>query len=231
MNDVLVAFGSLRAELNVPTLSARLAQHIEQLILRGTLRPGARLIEETIARHLGISRASLREAMIGLEAAGLIAREGNARVIRRLGDHDLVELYEMWTILECEVAAMACLHASASDRSALVGIMNAMEATKDVALFRELNLDFHQALVAPCPNTRLVDTYTGCLKQIRWAGAISLGVSGADTKTSCREHRQIAKSYFDKDQQRVRDLVRAHLSAGAGRSLAALSTGGLRRVT
>jgi len=106
-----------------------------------------------------------------------------------------------------------------------VGIMNAMEATKDVALFRELNLDFHQALVAPCPNTRLVDTYTGCLKQIRWAGAISLGVSGADTKTSCREHRQIAKSYFDKDQQRVRDLVRAHLSAGAGRSLAALSTG------
>jgi DNA-binding GntR family transcriptional regulator len=224
MNDVLVAFGSLRTELNVPTLSARLAQHIEQLILRGTLRPGARLIEETIARHLGISRASLREAMIGLEAAGLIAREGNARVIRRLVDHDLVELYEMWAILEGEAAGMACLQASGSDRSALKKIMNEMEATKDLDLFRELNLDFHQALVAPCPNSRLVEAYTGCLKQIRWAGVISLGVTSADTETSCREHRQIAQSYFDKDQQRVRDLLRAHLSEGAGRSLAALST-------
>lgn len=223
MNDVLVAFGSLRAELNIPTLSARLAQHIEQLILRGTLRPGARLIEETIARHLGISRASLREAMIGLEAAGLIAREGNARVIRRLVDHDLIELYEMWTILECETAAMACLQASAGDRATLIKLMSEMEATKDLDLFRELNLDFHQALVAPCPNSRLLEAYTGCLKQIRWAGVISLGVSSADTETSCREHREIAKSYFDKDQQRVRDLVRAHLSAGAGRFLAALS--------
>jgi DNA-binding GntR family transcriptional regulator len=224
MNDVLVAFGSLRTELNVPTLSARLAQHIEQLILRGTLRPGARLIEETIARHLGISRASLREAMIGLEAAGLIAREGNARVIHRLGEHDLIELYEMWAILEAEAAGMACLQASDSDRSALMKIMDEMETTKDLALFRELNLDFHQALVAPCPNSRLVEAYTGCLKQIRWAGVISLGVTSADTKASCREHRQIAKSYFEKNQQRVHDRVRAHLSAGAGRSLAALST-------
>jgi DNA-binding GntR family transcriptional regulator len=224
MNDVLVAFGSLRTELNIPTLSARLAQHIEQLILRGTLRPGARLIEETISRHLGISRASLREAMIGLEAAGLIAREGNARVIRRLGDHDLVELYEMWSILEGEAAAMACQQASARDRAALTKIMGEMETTKDLDRFRELNLDFHQALVGPCPNSRLLDAYTGCIKQIRWAGAISLGVKNEDTKVSCREHRHIAKAYFDKRAQAVRDLVRAHLSAGAGRCLSALST-------
>ena len=224
MNDVLVAFGALRAELNVPTLSARLAQHIEQLILSGTLRPGARLIEETIAKHLGISRASLREAMIGLEAAGLIAREGSARIIRRLGPQDLIELYEMWTILECEVAAMACLQASATDRSALLKLMNEMEQTHDLDVFRELNLDFHQMLVAPCSNCRLVEAYTGCIKQIRWAGVISLGVTSADTEASCREHRHIAQAYFDKSPDQVRDLVRAHLSAGAKRFSAALST-------
>ena len=224
MNDVLVAFGSLQAELNVPTLSARLAQHIEQLILRGALRPGARLIEETIARHLGISRGSLREAMIGLEAAGLIAREGSARVIRRFTHDDLVELYEMWTILEGEAAGMACVTALASDHSLIVTLMREMEVTTDLDIFRELNLDFHQALVAPCPNTRLVKTYTDCLKQIRWAGAISLGGTNSDTETSCREHRQIAQSYFGRDAQCVRELVRAHLSAGAGRFLAALST-------
>ena len=87
-----------------------------------------------------------------------------------------------------------------------------------------LNLDFHQALVAPCPNSRLVDAYTGCLKQIRWAGATALGVTREDTETSCSEHRQISQAYIDKDPQRTRELVRAHLSAGAVRSLAALST-------
>ena len=224
MNQVLVAFGSLRSELNVPTLSARLAQHIEQLILRGTLRPGARLVEETIALHLGISRASLREAMIGLEAAGLIGREGGSRVIRRLIDRDLVELYEMWTVLEGEAAAMACTQASAGDHVVLDKIMGEMEKTKDPVPFRELNLDFHQALVAPCPNGRLVASYTNCLKQIRWAGATALGVTREDTKASCAEHRKIAQAYFDKDAQQTRELVRAHLSDGAGRSLSALPT-------
>jgi len=213
--------GEIRSELHQPTLSSRIARHIEQLILEGRLRPGARLVEEQIARQLGISRASLREAIIGLEGAGLIAREGRStRVIRRLDQRDVAELYEMWTILEGEAAAMACRDATAADQAAITRVMKAMEQANDRHAYHRLNLDFHQALVAPCRNRRLVESYDACLKQVRWVWALAIGAAG-DPAVSRREHRAIAAAYFARDAEKTRALIRAHLSEGANRTITA----------
>src|SRR5690242_1061686 len=49
------------------------AQQIRELIARGEFRPGDRLPpERDLARKLGISRPTVREAMVALEIAGLI---------------------------------------------------------------------------------------------------------------------------------------------------------------
>jgi DNA-binding GntR family transcriptional regulator len=223
MDDVLAALGTIRPELNVPTRSARLATHIEQLILDGKLPPGARLVEETIARHLGISRSSLREAVIGLEKSGLVRRDGNTRVIRQLRDRDVAELHEMWTILEAEAVAMACGHASARILASLRRTLELMDEVDDPAAFHRLNLEFHKTLVVPCPNTHLVEAYTSCLNQIRLAGALAFG-RPSDMVTSRREHHRIAEAYFARDAHGTRELIRAHLAAGA-RSVAARSAG------
>lgn len=221
MEDVLDAVGTLRSELHIPTLSKRVARRIEQLILDGRLKPGARLVEELIARQLGISRASLREAIIGLERSGLIAREGrNARVIRRLEHSDVVELYEMWTILESEAAALACAAATRDDRDAIAQVMLATERADDKVAYHRLNLEFHRSLIAPCPNRRLVEAYDHCLKQIRWVWALAIGEAG-DPAVSRREHREIADAYFARDAEATRRTIRAHLSEGAKRTISA----------
>jgi DNA-binding GntR family transcriptional regulator len=218
MLEISEALGGIRPTLRVPSLSERVAGHIERLILEGRVRPGSRIVEEVLARELGISRASLREALINLENAGLIAREGrNTRVIRTLTSSDIVELYEMWTILEAEATAMACQTATAVEQTRIAEIMAAMEAAQDRASYHHLNLEFHRSLVAPCRNRRLVEAYDSCLKQVRWAWALAIAQAG-DPESSRREHRAIAEAYFARDAERTQRLVRGHLSAGGERA-------------
>ncbi|MEX0339842.1 MAG: FadR/GntR family transcriptional regulator [Arenibacterium sp.] len=54
-------------------LSAAVVRQIEQLILRGILRPGERLpSERDLAERLGVSRPSLRDAVADLQEQGLL---------------------------------------------------------------------------------------------------------------------------------------------------------------
>ena len=63
----------------------QVAEQIEALIRGGTFTPDARLPgERELAERLGISRPSLREALIALETAGLIeTRVGDGTYVRR----------------------------------------------------------------------------------------------------------------------------------------------------
>ena len=54
-------------------LSESIALQVEELIVQGALRPGEALPpERTLAPRFGVSRPSLREALLRLEARGLL---------------------------------------------------------------------------------------------------------------------------------------------------------------
>lgn len=66
-------------KISNPKLSTAVQRQIEDLILRGLLRPGDKLpAERELAETLGVSRPSLREALQALSDAGLLtARQGS----------------------------------------------------------------------------------------------------------------------------------------------------------
>lgn len=62
-------------------LSAAVVRQIEQLILRGILRPGERLpSERELSERLGVSRPSLREAVSDLSERGLLTTRASAGI-------------------------------------------------------------------------------------------------------------------------------------------------------
>lgn len=219
MNELVQVASALRESLQQPSLAARVEQHIEELILDGRVSPGSRVVEEDLARRLGVSRASLREAMIGLEQAGLVTRAGRTRrSIRTLTDSDVRELYELWTILEPEAAAIACLKATPDDHAHIRNIMAEMEAAAgDRKAYHRLNLAFHRALVEPCGNASLLRAYSICIKQVSWAWALAISTAN-DPDISIAEHHEIAAAFFARDPEKTRRLVRAHLAEGGRRA-------------
>lgn len=222
MNELVQVADILREAIQQPSLAARVEQHIEGLILDGRVSPGSRIVEEDLARKLGVSRASLREAMIGLEQAGLVTKSGRTRrSIRTLTDSDVRELYELWTILEPEAAAIACLKATPGDHARIREVMADMEASSgDRKAYHRLNLAFHRTLVEPCGNVALLRAYSICIKQVSWAWALAISTAN-DPGISIAEHREIADAFFARDAEKTRRLVRAHLAEGGRRAAGA----------
>jgi len=62
-------------------LSTSVVRQIEELILRGILRPGERLPpERDLANRLSVSRPSLRDAIAQLQTSGLLATKAGAGI-------------------------------------------------------------------------------------------------------------------------------------------------------
>ena len=62
-------------------LSQAVTHQIEELILRGILRPGERLpSERELAERMGVSRPSLREAIADLQEKGLLSSRAGAGI-------------------------------------------------------------------------------------------------------------------------------------------------------
>ena len=68
-------------EINSEKLSKSVVRQVEQLILRGILRPGERLpSERELAETLAVSRPSLREALSELQGSGLLTSRAGAGI-------------------------------------------------------------------------------------------------------------------------------------------------------
>lgn len=92
---------STDTDLSSETLKNRTLDQLQELIVVGDLEPGAKLSETKLSTRLGVSRATLREAMIRLTEVGLLVslpRRGT--YIRKLDRIDLEEIYSLRTGLE-----------------------------------------------------------------------------------------------------------------------------------
>jgi DNA-binding GntR family transcriptional regulator len=78
------------------------------MILTGTLQPGERLLEDDLAKKLGVSRNPVREAIRSLEATGLVevqARRG--AYVSGLEPNEAIQLLELRSVIEAYAAELA----------------------------------------------------------------------------------------------------------------------------
>jgi len=129
-------------------LKDEVAQHVRDLILSGTVHAGERIDQDDIAEKVGVSRLPVREALIMLEAEGLvvnIARRG--AFVAPLSPDDISDHFEMYGLL----AGLAAARVARSDKqpellATLEDIQRRMRAARDGDELDELNFAFHQAI-------------------------------------------------------------------------------------
>jgi DNA-binding GntR family transcriptional regulator len=131
------------------------AQHaldrLRRAIVEGTLRPGARIVQEDVAEVLGVSVAPVREALRVLEQEGQVTyRPRRGYTVAELRVEDLEEIYELRRVLEERAArrALPALDGDAIER--IAGEARACvdaAARGDVTAELEANRRFHFAIL------------------------------------------------------------------------------------
>ncbi|CAB5683265.1 L-lactate utilization operon repressor [Delftia tsuruhatensis] len=220
---------------SIPT---SIAQTLQQHILSGHYASGSQLPpQRELAQQLGISRASLREALSMLETLGLVEiqpgrgvrvngpHSGSARMHRAyatpaLGQLSPRQLIELRLVLEPGWTALAAARADDGGRRQLQWTQDQLAhalARKDLLAAAEADLQFHLLLARLSGNPGLVAMARQLEHAIGHSLRLPFAWSGADDQPAL-EHGAIARAVCDGDAQAAADAMRAHLLSAARRS-------------
>jgi DNA-binding GntR family transcriptional regulator len=136
-------------------------RQLEEDIALGLLRPRERLVEDDLMRRFGAKRHVVRQALLELEALGIVVRQPNkGAAVRDFTPHEVRDLYEIRELTERRAAELISLPPSKELLKSLKAIHRrhtaAIKAGNLRAVFRE-NLLFHRTLFSACENKALTE--------------------------------------------------------------------------
>jgi len=89
------------AELSNKELSGLAYNRVKEMVLNGQLKPGQKIVQDKLAKSLGISRTPLRGALQMLEAEYLVESIPRRGVfVRTFDDEKIIEVYDIRIALE-----------------------------------------------------------------------------------------------------------------------------------
>jgi DNA-binding FadR family transcriptional regulator len=205
-------------------LYLQIAEQLRRLIRKGSIAPGERLpAERELARRLGVSRPSLREALIALEVQGLLeVRVGSGIYVGQGGrggpiggDSGPFEVIRARLMIEGECAALAAKHGTAAQlravREAHAGLQREAKRSHN-----PLGADraFHVRVAEATGNSALV-----LVVQTLWDQRVGPLYRALETKLeypamasdTLREHSAVLRAILARDAPAARVAMRRHM--------------------
>lgn len=205
---------------------------IKELIISGDFVPGSKLPrEQDLAKQLGLSRNSLREAVRALTLVGVLdARVGDGTYVTSL-DSDLLlmgmsfvgdllagptllEVHQVRRILEPVATGLAATRLTEEDFGALERCLARMDEAETTQAFIDADADFHRIIVQAAGNATLASLIqnlsSGMLRARMWR---TIAEEDAIEITKQR-HRDIYLALRAGDAERASAADRLHLAEG-----------------
>ena len=162
-------------------------------ILREELAPGSRVSDSVLAQELGVSRTPVREALLRMEREGFLEIDmGRGFFVKALSAAEVAQVYPiLWTL---EVLALRTCPRPAAAVEELDRINAELADARDDPERRiDLDIAWHRALLAGCPNARLLEMIAGLKAVIRRYEYAYMQNAGL-IPVSARAHDEIARA-------------------------------------
>ncbi|WP_298920469.1 FCD domain-containing protein [uncultured Roseobacter sp.] len=216
-------------------LSSAVVRQIEQLILRGILRPGERLpAERELAERLNVSRPSLRDAIGSLQDQGLLSTRAGAGVfvadvlgsafspalVQLFARHEeaVFDYLSFRRDMEGLAAERAARLASETDLRVVQTVFDKMEAAhtkhnpQDEA---RLDAQFHMAIIEASHNVVMLHMMRSMYELLREGVFYNRQIMFKQRATRgllLDQHRAINDSLQQRNPKAAREAVEEHLS-------------------
>lgn len=209
--------------LQTRSVSDLVHEEILRLIKTGELAAGDKLNEMSFAQHFKVSRAPIREAFRGLEAAGLVKLEKNRGVfVREIGETEARELYELRAALDEATGRLLAPRVGDAQIQELRTLLKRLDDTAargDMTLYFSLNIDFHDRIVQMTGNATLLEFYRRVIDRMHLLRRRYFSVTH-ESHASQDEHRAIVDALATGDPERAAATMRAHVGHGYQRLVA-----------
>lgn len=183
----------------------------------GALNPGDPIEEQALTERYGVSRTPLREAILRLEAMGLVTRQPRkGATLFKPTLEEFLAILEVHAKLEGQAAGLAARRHGAAQLDAIAQVVEACErhaAEKgegDPDGYYQLNLRFHEAVAVAGGNPFLLEMIKTNARKLlayyraryRFAGAIA---------ASARDHRALLELLAARDAAAAEAFMADHV--------------------
>ncbi len=190
---------------------------LKKKILNGHFPPEERLVEESLAGLLGVSRTPVREALHKLELEGLVRQKGaRGFCVPEKTAKEMSELFEIRAVLEGYALSCLCRTISEDDVRLLSECITRAEnglSEEKLELVFEYNTKFHDLLyqLVRVNRPRLFSLIEDMRDYILRYRKDTLGTLGA-AKRSISGHKKILMALDLNDPVLCEQVMRAHIS-------------------
>lgn len=207
------------------------AREIQTMIQSGSLKVGEKIpSQREFSQKFGISRASLREALLTLETLGLLKTEAgrgtyvsggpsstaNHMAPWRYSDtYSVFDVFQTRIMLEGQIAGLAAGRLMAIQLDQMERATQRMEecwASQDLLANVEADLQFHAVIASACSNAMLRALYDTVRDQLTETQRQPIPITDpARMKASISEHRRIIAALRDNNPSQAREEMESHI--------------------
>lgn len=164
------------------TLIDKSVKELRTAIMQGELRPGQKLVEGDLCERLGISRASLREALRALEADRLINLVPNrGPSVAKLGSREIEEIQQVWALMTGEMVYRFAKLAKLKEIQELEVVFSHLKTAlrkKDTLLQLSATTAFFNYISSRCGNGILAEMVRTLVSRMHFLRTQSLSLDG-----------------------------------------------------
>ena len=196
-----------------PSLVQRVCDAIVAAIVAGSLPSGGRLIQDDIARTLGVSRQPVQQALLLLRNQGIVKEaSGRGLIVAPLERKAVRDLYQLRAAMEALAVRLACARPEALNEADVL-LQRGRAALRGGAIENQIaaDIEFHTALARASGNDLLADTMAPHWPKFRRIMAEVLREGEQASRRVWDEHEAILKAIRDGEADLAARLSHEHL--------------------
>lgn len=202
--------------LDRSTLRERALEALRAAITSGEYRPGSHLGEEELARRLGVSRGTVREALRHLQQDGLVTAGARGMLrVNSLSPGEIRDLFQVRGALEG--LAVTLIIASPKRNAAVARLRKALsdldDPDRDFSAHVDADLGFHLLLCELSENSVLIDAWRHLEGRVR----ITIISVGDDHLMSGSNHAPIVDAVEAGNRAQAVRVLQDHMLQAADR--------------
>jgi GntR family transcriptional regulator, carbon starvation induced regulator len=199
------------------TLASQCYEHIQELIIDGTLPPGQKLKVEELKNQFSTGQSPIREALSRLAASGLVEAHNNKGFrVAQVSEADIRDLFQTMFQIDELALIQAMKHGDDAWEAGIVAALHQLaliETKKEPIAYNvwsARNYAFHVALIAGCGSPTLLQIRADLYRRFDRYCRISFNASQANLEPNHEEHKKLAEAVLKRDVKTVSALIHYH---------------------
>lgn len=187
---------------------------LKEKIISGALSPAESLPEAELAAQHGVSRNTIKKALLMLESEGLVTIEQNKGAkVRAYSKREVLEYLEVREALEGLLIRYTVPVITEEQIRTLEDCLRQMETHKaegNLLEYSNCNRKFHQALYAACPNHTMAEMIVNLKNQMRKYNSKTILIPGR-SEQGHREHTELLEAIRERNVHKAEEAMYRHI--------------------